>query len=163
MKDEGAARASKPTGSASSPQRRRVPRPGEPAAWFHAATEANPNFSFDTVAGHRVVLSFLGGMSPRLLRSLLLQVRGQRPQLDRSVCVFFGVTPAADDTHARLFKQLLPWGYRFLTTIWRWAACMAWRRSPGRSTRRPALCWTSDCASSLLCRGRRMPGGMGHK
>lgn len=114
MKDEGSVHASTPTGSASSPQRRRVPRPGELAPWFHAATEANQNFSFDTVAGHRVVLSFLGGMSPRLLRSLLLQVRGQRPQLDRSGCVFFGVTPAADDTHARLFKQLLPWGYLLL-------------------------------------------------
>lgn len=114
MKDEGAAHASAPTGSASSPQRRRVPRPGEPAPWFHAATEANPNFSFDTVAGHRVVLSFLGGMSPRLLRSLLSQVRVRRPQLDRSGCVFFGVTPAADGAHARLFKQLLPWGYLFL-------------------------------------------------
>lgn len=35
-------------------------RPGDPVPWFHAATDRNPNYAFDNVAGRYVLLAFLG-------------------------------------------------------------------------------------------------------
>ncbi len=35
-------------------------RPGDPAPWFHAATDRNPRYAFDSVAGRYVLLAFLG-------------------------------------------------------------------------------------------------------
>ena len=34
--------------------------PGDPAPWFHAATDRNPRYAFDSVAGRHVLLAFLG-------------------------------------------------------------------------------------------------------
>lgn len=92
----------------------RMPRTGEPAPWFHAATADNPNFSFDTVAGRRVVLCFFGDMQPALLHPLLSGMQAALAQVDRSPCAFFGVGTASDDAQAALFKQLFPNGYLFL-------------------------------------------------
>ena len=40
-------------------------RPGDPVPMFHAATEGNPRYAFDSVAGRYVVLAFLGsGANP---------------------------------------------------------------------------------------------------
>ena len=35
-------------------------RPGDPVPWFHAATDRNPRYAFDTVAGRYGLLAFLG-------------------------------------------------------------------------------------------------------
>ena len=35
-------------------------RPGDPVPWFHAATDRNPRYAFDSVAGRYVLLAFLG-------------------------------------------------------------------------------------------------------
>lgn len=89
-------------------------RAGEPAPWFQAATPANPRFSFDTVAGRRVILSFLGELSESELRPLLAQVRAVAPGFIEHGCVFFGVTTSRDDSHIRLFQEILPNSYLFL-------------------------------------------------
>lgn len=92
----------------------RAPRSGEPAPWFRAATPDNPSFSFDTVAGHRVVLSFFGDMPESQLGALLTQIRAAVPALVAGGCVFFGVSTAAGDAHIRLFKDMLPDAHLFL-------------------------------------------------
>lgn len=98
----------------SEPRFSRPPRPGEPAPWFRAATPDNPAFNFDTVAGRRVVLCFLGDMPASDLCLLLKDVQAARSALAAVGCVFFGVSTATDDSPARLFKELLPDGYLFL-------------------------------------------------
>lgn len=98
----------------SAPKLQRMPRPGEPAPWFHAATDEDPNFSFDTVAGRRVVLSFFGDMQGDPLQSLLGSIRAALDQTDRSQFAFFGVGTGSDGEQAALFKQMVPVGYLFL-------------------------------------------------
>lgn len=68
---------------------------GGPAPWFHCAADANPRFTFSSLAGRCVVLSFLG--STALPRSQgLLQAIATDPELrglfdDQRAC-FFGVS-----------------------------------------------------------------------
>lgn len=89
----------------------RMPRPGEPAPWFHAATAENPNFSFDTVAGRRVVLCFFGDMQVASLRFLLSSMRDLLAPVQHA---FFGVGTASGGVQAALFEQLSLQGYLFL-------------------------------------------------
>ncbi len=93
---------------------KRMPRPGEPAPWFHAPTPENPNFSFDTVGGRRVVLCFFGDLPTTKLRRLLGQVREAGPRLASAGGVFFGVSTLPGDAHAALLKALLPMAQLFL-------------------------------------------------
>jgi hypothetical protein len=37
--------------------------PGDPAPWFRARSDANPDFKFSSLGGRYVVLSFLGSFS----------------------------------------------------------------------------------------------------
>ncbi len=116
LKDDGTARAAalSEVVSPAASKLRRVPRAGEPAPWFHAATAENPDFSFDTVAGRRVVLCFFGEMQAAPLQSLLSGMRAVLAQVVRSQCAFFGVGTARDDAQAKLLKQQFPEGYLFL-------------------------------------------------
>ncbi|WP_313213502.1 2OG-Fe(II) oxygenase [Stenotrophomonas acidaminiphila] len=91
-----------------------MPRPSEPAPWFHAATADNPNFSFDTVAGRRLVLCFFGDMQAAPLQSLLSGMQAVLAQIERSQYAFFGVGTARNDAQVKLFKQQVPEGYLFL-------------------------------------------------
>lgn len=92
----------------------KMPGVGEPAPWFHAATPDNPRFSFDTVAGRRVVLSFFGDMRESELRQLLMQMQAVAPAFTAAGCVFFGVSTSHGNSHAELVKEILPDGYLFL-------------------------------------------------
>lgn len=93
---------------------RRMPRSGEPAPWFHAATENNQNFSFNTVAGRRVVLCFFGNMQPSQLQPLLHGMRTMLLQPGVPPCAFFGVGTAVDQVQGAVFKDVFPEGYLFL-------------------------------------------------
>ncbi len=44
---------------------------GDPAPWFHCASNVNPNFDFSTAAGRYVVLSFFGSHSLPVGRALM--------------------------------------------------------------------------------------------
>lgn len=92
------------------PRFERMPRPGEAAPWFRAPTPGNPNFSFDTVGGRRVVLCFLRDMHESDPKPLLECMQAARSALAAVGCVFFGVSTMLDDSHARLFKEVFPEG-----------------------------------------------------
>lgn len=93
---------------------KRMPGPGEPAPWFHAVTEENPNFSFDTVAGRRVVLCFFGELRPEELKKLLEKFRQANARLGAAGGVFFGISTVQGEVHMRIQKEMLPDGYLFL-------------------------------------------------
>lgn len=92
----------------------RVPRAGEPAPWFHAPTPENPNFSFDTVGGRRVVLCFFGDLHELALRRLLGLMREAEPRLASVGAVVFGVSTLPGEAHAKLLKEVLPHAHLFL-------------------------------------------------
>lgn len=85
MKDEGSVHASTPTGSASSPQRRRVPRPGDRGrAAAHGLSAPHPR---PAAAGDREGTPVQGDADPTLPRGLLWR-RG---------CRVFPSTPGQHD------------------------------------------------------------------
>lgn len=92
----------------------RMPRPGEPAPWFHAPTPENPRFSFNTLAGRRVVLCFFGAMTEAEVESLLRELLALLARFDDNECVFFGVSVIPNERHRQLFQALFPRTYLFL-------------------------------------------------
>lgn len=71
---------------------------GDPAPWFTASSTSSPNFHFDTVAGHRIILSFIGSSklegSDRLIRDFV----SLQAQFEVHKTPFFGVIADPDDT-----------------------------------------------------------------
>lgn len=49
---------------------------GDPAPWFAGHTAVNPEFKFDTVAGHYVVLSFIGSIDQPQGKAVVEYLRG---------------------------------------------------------------------------------------
>lgn len=84
---------------------------GVPAPWFYGDTRTNPRYTFDTVAGRYVVLSFLGCDTPhnqQLMQALL----AQRDTFDDLRACFFGVLLSRDHEHLPLYQDQIP-GIRF--------------------------------------------------
>lgn len=84
---------------------------GVPAPWFYGDTRTNPRYTFDTVAGRYVVLSFLGRDTPhnqQLMQTLL----AQRDTFDDLRACFFGVLLSRDHEHLPLYQDQIP-GIRF--------------------------------------------------
>jgi predicted 2-oxoglutarate/Fe(II)-dependent dioxygenase YbiX len=68
------------------------PTAGEPAPLFHAPSPINPRFSFQSLAGHYVLMAFLPGPGPERDAALGLIVRN-RALFDDGERVFFAVLP----------------------------------------------------------------------
>ncbi|NJL21668.1 MAG: redoxin domain-containing protein [Leptolyngbyaceae cyanobacterium SM1_3_5] len=64
---------------------------GDPAPWFVAPSTSSPNFHFDTVGGHRVVLSFLGSSRMDRNGQVLQQFLAAQDYLKQHNVPFFGV------------------------------------------------------------------------
>lgn len=65
---------------------------GDPVPWFTLPSHNNPNYHFDTVAGHHVVLFFFGsGQHPRAAAALQYFLSQHRVWRDRHI-PFFGVS-----------------------------------------------------------------------
>jgi predicted 2-oxoglutarate/Fe(II)-dependent dioxygenase YbiX/peroxiredoxin len=81
--------------------------PGDPAPHFDCASSVNPRFSFDTVAGRYIVLSFFGSTAAPNARAFLdeLWSRGS-DRFDVTNAIFFGVT--ADRADVPLLKHEHP-------------------------------------------------------
>ena len=58
---------------------------GEPAPWFHLPTGTRPSFSFDTIAGHYVVLAFFGSTTQAQAQEVLQQLQRLRPLFDDEI------------------------------------------------------------------------------
>jgi predicted 2-oxoglutarate/Fe(II)-dependent dioxygenase YbiX/peroxiredoxin len=81
-------------------------RLGDPAPHFECASTINPRFSFDTVAGRYVVLSFFGSSQLPSSAAFLREIAKQADRFDVDNAVFFGVTN--DPTDVTRLKQTDP-------------------------------------------------------
>ncbi len=85
---------------------------GDPAPRFTAATESNPRYIFDTVAGRYVVLCFfVSGGTPGGVAALQA-VAANRHRFDDERLCFFGVTVDPTDRDSGRVQQSLP-GLRY--------------------------------------------------
>lgn len=72
--------------------------PGDWAPHFRVASNVNPQFNFDTVAGRYIVLSFFGNSRVPMARKMLDEIdRRAGNRFDVTNAVFFGVTTDPDD------------------------------------------------------------------
>jgi peroxiredoxin/predicted 2-oxoglutarate/Fe(II)-dependent dioxygenase YbiX len=85
---------------------------GEPAPWFSCRTRARDAFSFDTVAGRHIVLSFLGSGAAPEAQALLEAVRAARARFNDTTLAFFGVSTDPADVDRALLADAIP-GVRF--------------------------------------------------
>jgi peroxiredoxin/predicted 2-oxoglutarate/Fe(II)-dependent dioxygenase YbiX len=81
---------------------------GEPAPWFDVATDINPRFAFDTVAGRYVVLSFLGSASDPYSDQLLKAIGRNQDRFTGVNACFFGVSHDPQDREENRVPQVDP-------------------------------------------------------
>ncbi|MBD1865875.1 2OG-Fe(II) oxygenase [Cyanobacteria bacterium FACHB-471] len=70
---------------------------GDPAPWFVLPSTSNPNYIFDTVGGHRVILCFLGSSKLKVSAAVLEKFCKLQQQFEQSETPFFGVFIDPDD------------------------------------------------------------------
>lgn len=78
---------------------------GEPAPWFHAKSNVNPRFAFDTMGGRYLVLTFFGSASDPQSHQYLAALQSVRYLFDDLSTCFFGVSADPNDDD-RLPDQL---------------------------------------------------------
>ena len=85
---------------------------GEPAPWFIVQSPTNPRFHFDSVAGRRVVLSFIGSGQDPIGRQVLADVRLHANRFDGDNLAFFAVS--VDPTDQQQYSASTQWyGFNF--------------------------------------------------
>jgi peroxiredoxin/predicted 2-oxoglutarate/Fe(II)-dependent dioxygenase YbiX len=70
---------------------------GDPAPWFVLPSTSNPNYNFDTVGGHRVILCFLGSSKIKASAAVLEKFCQLQQQFGQLNTPFFGVFIDPDD------------------------------------------------------------------
>jgi len=86
---------------------------GELAPYFKLPTLMSPEFTFSMVAGHYIVLTFLGPSSSQACREVYTSLRGPlRDHFDDKKIMFFGVVTDRIDMAQKNVQHLLP-GVRF--------------------------------------------------
>ncbi|WP_137822781.1 2OG-Fe(II) oxygenase [Pseudomonas sp. D(2018)] len=86
--------------------------PGEAVPWFTSSTPSRERFTFDTVAGRYIALSFLGSSSDPTAARVLTDLLARRERFDDDQASFFGVTVDPRDREQQRIRDLLP-GIRF--------------------------------------------------
>lgn len=84
---------------------------GVPAPWFYGETRTNPRYTFDTVAGRYVVLSFLGRDTPHN-QQFMQDILTKQTCFDDVRACFFGVFLSRDMAHMPQYQDVIP-GIRF--------------------------------------------------
>lgn len=97
-----------PVAGAAPPAAARWPAVGEPAPWFQARTRSNPRYSFDTVAGRVVVLSFFGSAGDAYASALLAAIAERAAAFDDSRACWFGISIDPDDERLGRVADALP-------------------------------------------------------
>ncbi|MGG6294539.1 2OG-Fe(II) oxygenase [Leptolyngbya sp. AN02str] len=70
---------------------------GDPAPWFIAPSNVNPTYHFDTVGGHRTVLSFFGSTQLPGMHQVIEGFCAAQPIFAKLTVPFFGVCIDAQD------------------------------------------------------------------
>ncbi len=77
--------------------------PGDPAPYFRQRTPANPDFSFDSIAGRYIVLCFFGTAGSPPAQAALKSVHSRPDLFDDATASFFGVScDPADEEQGRV-------------------------------------------------------------
>jgi predicted 2-oxoglutarate/Fe(II)-dependent dioxygenase YbiX len=76
---------------------RNILTPGDPAPWFRAASNVNPNFDFQTVGGRFVVLSFLGAAGDPTTKVRFDTFLAEAALFSEADRYFFGVVLGAQE------------------------------------------------------------------
>lgn len=92
--------------------RRRLLTLGEPAPWFSAPSNSNPNFHFDTVAGRYVVLCFFESAARQDSRRILDDIWNARDRFTDDHVTFFGVSHDPLDKEQNRVQEKIP-GLRY--------------------------------------------------
>lgn len=71
--------------------------PGDPAPDFRVASNVNPNFHFDTVAGRYILLCFFASSEVEFSAKLLAEVGRRQEDLSARTAVFFGLSVDPQD------------------------------------------------------------------
>ena len=87
--------------------------PGESAPWFVGRTAANPRYSFSTVAGRHVVLTFFGSAGDPLSAAVVNGILDRQAMMDGLNLCFFGVSSDPQDEALPRVRDLGP-GIRYL-------------------------------------------------
>lgn len=93
-------------------QRNSPVAPGEAVPWFTSSTPSRERFTFDTVAGRYIVLSFLGSAADPTAARVLTDLLARRERFDDNRASFFGVSVDPQDRERQRVRDLLP-GIRF--------------------------------------------------
>lgn len=70
---------------------------GDPAPWFVTDSTSNPKFHFDTIGGHRIILSFLGSSRIDHCNQVIQKFAALQEQLDFHQIIFCGVIVDPND------------------------------------------------------------------
>jgi predicted 2-oxoglutarate/Fe(II)-dependent dioxygenase YbiX/peroxiredoxin len=85
---------------------------GDPAPWFKQRSFANPDYSFDTVAGRYIVLCYFASAADAHSQAAIAAVRGQEAIFNDDFACFFGISIDPNDESETRIADSYP-GYRF--------------------------------------------------
>lgn len=89
---------------------------GDAVPWFSAPTSFNPAFSFDTMGGRHVVLTFVGSSLHPIASEIIAGILARRALFDDANIAFFGVTADPDDVAEGRIPDMIP-GIRWFHDI----------------------------------------------
>ena len=86
---------------------------GDPVPYFVVASSNNPKFHFSSVAGHYIVMSFLGSLQNDISQNIYNNIISEcRDFFDDEKITYFAVTTNPEDEASGRIKQIIP-GMRY--------------------------------------------------
>ncbi|MFC5695829.1 2OG-Fe(II) oxygenase [Pseudomonas sp. GCM10022186] len=133
--------------------------PGEAVPWFTSGTPSRERFTFDTIAGRYIALSFLGSSADPTAARVLTDLLARREHFDDSRASFFGVSVDPRDREQRRVRDLLP-GIRFFWDFDRAVCNLYGVQQPGGAVRQ--MTYLLDPRLRVIAVVPIPPGGVGH-
>ena len=133
--------------------------PGEAVPWFTSSTPSRERFTFDTVAGRYIVLSFLGSAADPTAARVLTDLLARRERFDDNRASFFGVSVDPQDRERQRIRDLRP-GIRFFWDFDRAICNLYGVQQPTGAIRQ--MTYLLDPRLRVIAVLPVLPGGEGH-
>jgi peroxiredoxin/predicted 2-oxoglutarate/Fe(II)-dependent dioxygenase YbiX len=133
--------------------------PGEAVPWFTSSTPSRERFTFDTVAGRYLALSFLGSAADPTAARVLTDLLARRERFDDKHASFFGVSVDPQDRERQRVRDLLP-GIRFFWDFDRAICNLYGVQQPSGAVRQ--MTFLLDPRLRVIAVLPVLPGGEGH-
>ncbi|MCY1288618.1 PKHD-type hydroxylase YbiX [compost metagenome] len=140
-------------------QRSSPVEPGEAVPWFTSSTPSRERFTFDTVAGRYIALSFLGSATDPTAARVLTDLLARRERFDDSQASFFGVSVDPQDRERQRVRDLRP-GIRFFWDFDRAICNLYGVQQPNGAIRQ--MTYLLDPRLRVIAVLPVLPGGEGH-